>query len=348
MKTEDFFEFTEALKAAKTAPHVIIVRVTDPEKAEKIHSIYFEKLSKADQEIDDIRLQGGESEPGTFHAELSTIPMFDTTRLLWVRHADTLLEKIAKNPTIKGYFQRDLENFPESTYLFLHLDNKKTPKAFDFLMKSAWVLEEKPLRERDLPGFIKATVRQMDFQIEEQAVQELSRKYSMNTDRLSDALNRLFTYTIHEKKIFVKDVRDICFDVEGDAIFTILDFIAEKKINRAIEVLINHKVSDGALFLTMLSRLFINSFRSRYLKECEKGLIEVHERLGLNTKHQYVMRMNEERMKKVQLNYSGVSTPRILGKFVELDKQLKENTLPGMQKNLLIMFVASLEHVRSR
>ena len=343
MKSDDYFEFIEQLKKAEDPPQIIIANLADAEKIDSIHSLYLEQLKKHHTQVDDIHLNGGDTDASTLHAEFATIPMFDEIRLLWVRHGSAIFDKINANKVIKEYFVRDFNNIPESTNMLLQLDGKKLPKAFENLTKKAWILQEKPLKEKDLPSFIKSRVRQMGFEIEEGAVQLLSERYSFNTERLNDALNRLFTYCLSEKQIYQKDIDDICFDTHGNAVFTILDLLAEKKITELLKILPEQRFSDFGMLVSLISKLFIESMRSLRLKKCNMGVKEVHERMGLNTKHTFIIRKNEDRMLKVNSNYSARSYRKIYPALIELDKRMKENSTEEMHTTILTMFIASLE-----
>ena len=343
MNSTDYFDFIDQLKKTEIPPKIVIAHVADAEKIETIHTIYIDLIKKIHPQVDDIHLHGSDTDASTLHAEFATIPMFDEKRLLWVRHASNIFEKINANKTIKEYFIRDFNNIPESTYMLLQLESKKLPKAFESLTKSAWVLEEKPLKEKDLPSFIKRRVRLMSFEIEDGAVQILSNRYAFNPERLNDALNRLFTYCLSEKHIYEKDIDDICFDTHGNAVFTILDLIAERKIDELLRLLPEQRFSDFGLLVSLISKLFIESMRSLRLKNCNMGVKEVHERMGLNTKHTFIIRKNEDRMLKINSNYSAYSMRKIFAALIELDKRMKENSGEDMHKTILTMFIASLE-----
>ena len=62
-----------------------------------------------------ISISGSESDAALFHAELSTIPMFEPARLLIVSHADQLLNLAAQDKSVLQAFKHDLSNLSDSS-----------------------------------------------------------------------------------------------------------------------------------------------------------------------------------------------------------------------------------------
>lgn len=331
------------LKKTGELPQIILVMSRDYAICEEIHALYKERISENGAEPEEVHLNGHETEAGVFHGELSTIPMFEINRLIWLRHADPVLKKIAANKTVLSYFLRDLTNIPESTRLLIQLDEPKVPKALEVLTKLAWSVEEEPLKEKDLPGYVKLRTGMMDFEIDDEAIDELTRRYAINPTQITAALDRLFAYCLHEKKINRADVEEVCFDIEGSVVFKIIDLIASRQIDPALKTLRSYKIEESGLLSSMLAKTFIEGMRYHKLKEAGVGLKEIHKRLDWNTGHSFIIRKNEERVNKLARYYPLAQLEKILASLPQLDQRLKENSSPLFQKTILTMFIASLQ-----
>lgn len=330
------------LKKADPIPQVVVQFTSDSAAAEELMSVYLKKIESLGEAVEAVRLNGLEADASAFHAELSTIPMFDTTRLLWLRHADAILKKIAANNTVKGYFLRDFENIPPKTFVLIQSEAKKLPTPLLSISQNGWVFEEETLRENDLSAFILRRAHLMEFEIAPEAVEELAIRYAPNPSLISTAMDRLFAYCLHEKKIDKGDVEEVCFEVEGDMVFKITDMIAARRIDKALDLFVHHKFTDAGLLTTMISRLFVDVGRYRSLKALGLGTKEIHQRLQWNVNHQFVMRKNEERVELMQKKYGVAEVSHVLGRLFDLDRRVKENTGASDQQTILTMFIASL------
>ncbi len=331
------------LKKTDSIPQVAIQFTSDSSAAEELHSAYLGKIQATGESVDEVRLNGLEADASAFHAELSTIPMFNATRLLWLRHADAILKKIAANQTVRSYFLRDFENIPQGTFVLIQSEAKKLPAALESIGKNGWIFEEETLRENDLPTYVLRKAQLMEFEIEAAAVQELSNRYAPNPSMISSAMDRLFAYCLHEKKIDKADVEQVCFEVEGDMLFKITDMIAARRIDKALDMFFHYRISDAGLLSTMISRMFVDAIRYRILKKLGLGIKEIHQRLLWNVNHQFVIRKNEERMGQLHSKYGEKELSSILNRLFELDRRVKENTGTSDHKTILTIFIASLQ-----
>lgn len=283
-----------------------------------------------------ITLNGADTEPSTFHAELSTIPMFDTIRLLRVRHCDTLLKKIKSNNTIYGYFERDLKNTGGANRLILEIDESKIPSAWSWLEKISLIYSNKTIKEKDLPGYIQKRAEAAGYKMGINTAQLLVSRCAMDRNKSLNALDRLMLYTIHEKTITSEDVEQGVTDAEGDRHFKIIDLVAERKISAALRELSRHHLDDGLFLLNGLISWFSNSVRYRMLKSSGLSSREIHETLGMRVDHDYIFRKNEERFNHINRNYSSGNIPLILRNLIRADKDLKTGGNPQVVMTVLI------------
>lgn len=340
-KVHDLGTFSAAVK--KKIPSIVIAYIKTPTTLDELHATFLKAFQEKGNVPDDIRINGLEAEASTLHAEMSTIPMFEATRIVLVRHSDQILKKIDSDKGIRSYFERDIPNLPEGTHLIFHYEGKKIPAKLKFIEDAALVYEEKPLREQDLPQYLAGKARQAGYQVSMDAMHLLVEKSAFDSIKAVSALNRLFLYTLHEKKIEEEDVRSVCTGMEGDLNFAILDLIAERKTNKAIEKLQQHKLSEGIMILGLWAKLFSDLFRYRQYANLGFSGKELHDLVGLNSSHRFFFERNEKRMRTALSLYSENELRSILARLSETDRRIKESSSDAaLQKTALILFLASL------
>jgi len=335
-------EFLNKLGKSEKLPNIILLNSGVHDSVQKIFSAVSDKLKNNHTQLDTITLNGTEIDTAVFHSEMSTIPMFDTGRIILVRHADAVLKKIDANKTVLPYFIRDFNNVYEKTLLLIQCETR-LPASLNFLSENAWVIEEEKTRPKDIPEIIKTRAHKMGFEIEDGAILEMTNRYSLNPGLLASALDRLFLYCLDEKKIFQQDVREVATHVEGDLVFDIIDALANRDTDKAVKLFQNNEFSNGVFFAGSVNKFFTDSMRYLHLKNCGLASKEIHERLELNTSHSFIFRKNEDRFHLTLGNYNFDEISGILEKLYDLDRAMKENNAADIQKNMIILFIISLE-----
>jgi DNA polymerase-3 subunit delta len=334
-------EFLTKFEKSDKLPNIILVYSNVHDSIQQILVAAAEKLEKKFGQVDSISLNGAEIDVAIFHSEMSTIPMFDMGRLILVRHADAVLKKIDANKTALPYFVRDFNNIYEKTVLIVQCEGK-LPASLGALADKAWTIEEEKTRPKDIPEIIKTRVQKMGFEIEDGAIQEMAGRYSLNPGLLVTALDRLFLYCLDEKKISRADIREVSINIEGDLVFDIIDALAARDTDKAIRLFQNNEFTNGVYFAGSINKFFTDFMRYSFLKNCGADIKEIHERLELNTRHNFIFRKNEERFNAALRNYAADEIAHIMEKLFELDRAMKENNGLDIQKNILTMFIISL------
>ncbi|MDH5716620.1 MAG: hypothetical protein OEZ22_03165 [Spirochaetia bacterium] len=333
----------ESLKV--TQYQVFLLYSHDHLVVEEVYGFIHKTLSEKEPNIENVTLNGLETDASIFHAELSTIPMFQNCRVLFIRHADTILKKIDANKTILSYFLRDFKNLPDTTKLILQIDDKKIPASLKTLEENTLIYKTDDIREKDLPFFLKSRSQIMGYSIDDIALKILIEKCAWDYSQAIQALDRLFTYAVHEKKISTEDVHEVCHDMEGDVYFMILDSLSERKIKQCVKLLIHHKLNYGDFIVQGIIKLFTNALRYSYLRNNNNlSTNEIFKRLEIKTNHAFILKKNENQFQKLLSKYNAKEISDILEKLFELDKRFKENTRLEEQKTFLITFAASLEN----
>ena len=338
-------DFSSGLKKSAALPNIIIAQSSVHESIQLVYNSLLDKMQALHSQVDTVSLNGLETDPATFHSEMATIPMFDAGRIILVRHADAVLKKIDANKTILSYFIRDFKNMYEKTLLILQCETK-LPASLQEFSEKAWLIEEEKPRAKDIPEIIKTRVHTMGFEIDDAAIREMMNRYSLNPSVLTAALDRLFLYCMDEKKISKDDVHEVAINVEGELVFEIIDCLAARDTDKAVKLFQYNEFSNGVFFGGSINKFFTDLTRYSALKKCGLGLKEIHERLELNTRHNFIYRKNEERFSLAMKNYREEEYPGILEKLFELDRAMKENNAAEIQKNILTIFMISLGETR--
>jgi len=198
------------------------------------------------------------------------------------------------------------------------------------------------MREGDLIRFLQERIEAMGFTAEQGSARRIAEKSGFDNKQALSALDRLFTYCLDEKKIVLKDIQEICYDMQGDLYFAFIDALAERKTDAAIKKLNRHRFADGAILLAGIVKLFSDALRFHRYARLGFETKSIHKRLGLNTNHAFVMKKNQERFQALVRNYEVGQIKSILASLCKLDIRLKENPSLKDQKVILIFFIASL------
>ncbi len=332
----DLKELITALSKAGNIPGIIVYS-DDHYQVEETYRAYQKYLKKKFPQTEEIHINGREVQMESFHAELTTIPMFGEARYIWVRHADNTFDKIKSNNKILSRFVDDLSRIPETTPLLIHLDEKKLPADFKFLEERFLVFTPVPLKEKDVVTYIQRRSETAGYSMEKAAAGLLADICHQSQKYINEALNRLFLYKIAEKTITEDDVAMAALDIDGNYYFAILDLIAERDISKALHRTISHSDRDSTILFTGIAKLFTDTFRYMMLrKNNASAVMDVIE----DSNSAWMKKKSEERIQKVIRNYGYSRLEKIILDFPELDQQRKAN--PKLETHTLINFIHSL------
>ena len=319
---------------------------------ERLIEVYYRKIQSIYPASEKISLNGLETQANEFHTELFTVPLFVSTRLVVVKHADILLMKeIDKNREVLKHFEHDITNWPESVFAFLQLDS---PDASSSVLKKLQPLgvtySYQPPKGRQVFHYFEKKAIELNYEIDDEAIQTLLSKSAWDfryAEKMFDQLtSNLFTRSERDqkkRKITAEVIQKYHDDSEGDLYFEIADQASSKKIKDCIDKLNRHKFEDGLEILYALARLFSDSYRYHYFKKLGLSHEDIIERLNIKNAHPYMIKKTIERLQTTLYSYSEQSMPVIFKRLNALDKRLKTEKREK-HRSLLIMFMASLEN----
>ena len=295
------------------------------------------------KKYDLVALNGLEPDASQFHTELCTIPLFDSKRILVVRHADALFKLIHSNATLFKYFERDLKQIPETTHLLLQFDSTSFPAGFSFLENIAEIIyKTKPLYKKDILGYLKKKAKILEYTIDEGVIELLIEKCAWDSKNSMRMFDLLVLYAKKDQRITHDMVNKFCHDLEGDLYFEILDHLSEKRLDKCIHKINQHKIIDGNQLFFGFVKIFTDSFRYMQFKNISISIQDIYKQLEFNTMGQYILKKTEQRIQTMIRSYSDKEIKLILNKLLELDKRLKSES-SEKHRTLLIMFVNSIK-----
>lgn len=348
LKVSDTKAFGKLLQGQKTFPMLVFYYGKDTRLAEDMYHEYLSHLQKIFSTFEETHINGAEVDLAVFHAELCTIPMFESNRLIWLRHADNMFKTIDKkkdNNSKKAIqnFISDFSGVPKTTAAFIHLDEDKIATSFTSITKNQFEVMQQDLKEKDLPAYIRQKVMSAGYQMESKAELLLMEKCAYETKQVLRELDNLFTYCLKEKVISTKDIEEFSTDMEGDLLYAILDLVAQRNIDKAIQKFSQNKMDEktSGLFSVLLTRLFTDALRYRYLHSLGLSTRDIHSRLGYPIHHDFIVQKNERKLKQISQLYNSHEISAILEQSYILDERLK--TKAAAQKQILFAFLFFLK-----
>ena len=340
---EDIEDFKKAIQKSEELPQVIIFLGTEHQFYENLIEAYEERIRSLRPPLELFSANGLEADAQQFHAELFTVPLFSSSRLVVLKHSETLFKKIQTDPIVKKHFENDIRNIPLSTFLFIQLDSNSLPQSLSYLRDMSILIKPRVLRGKNIFNHFKSKADSLNITVSSDVIEALMKKCGWEFQSALRVFDQLVLYSKKVKKITLEIVEDFCDDLQGDLYFDIIDHIAERKIAKCIEKLNQHKYSDSMQILSGFSKLFTDAYRFKKYRSMGLSHSSIYEKLRMADGHPYIVKKNEQRIQNILKYYSESSFVKIFKRLVKLDEQLKTES-KEKERTLLTMFAASLEN----
>jgi DNA polymerase-3 subunit delta len=215
-------------------------------------------------------------------AAARTLPMMARRRLLVVRDAD-LLDAKGLEPLIPYL----LDPAPESCLVFVaeaaDLTKKKFFAAFQ---KRGSIVRFDPLKERQLPGFVRDEGRARKLRLDPGVAELLADEVGADLGQLVDAMERIELFVVGrggERRVTVEDVETVVTTTRQRSVFELLDAIGEGETGRALAALGSLQAArEPALkTLALVTRLVRQMMIAREVIDRRGGKADVAQALGL-------------------------------------------------------------------
>lgn len=201
------------------------------------------KLIQA-SEVDDFNVTTYDAEEMNIEEAIndaSTIPFITDKKIVVVKNAHflgTVKMKKEINHNLDA-FSRYLDNPIPETILIINapygkLDDRKaiTKK----IMKVATVEKCEPLKENDLHLWVRKQMDKNGLAIDRDAVEELLKRTSFNTEVLVSEMNKLLLYSEGLRKINIDIIKKVITKNVEDNVYEITNAILDNKRSRALDI----------------------------------------------------------------------------------------------------------------
>ena len=192
-----------------------------------------------------------------------TFPVFAEKRLVTVKNSHQL--KAAELDILLPYLEQPA---PETCLLFVAEKIDKRRKFFQQFKKYGALIEFKPLSDREIPRYIKTTLRQDNISITTDAVDLFCSMVGNNLHEIHAELDKLVTYLGSVTKIEVKDVQAVVSRGRAENIFELGNAVGRGDIASALTLVARLEAAGEAplKILSLLVRHFRQLWKVRELQ----------------------------------------------------------------------------------
>ena len=220
-------------------------------------------LSAEDDVFNDSQFYGKEATAGNILEVAMTYPVFAEKRLVTIKDAHQLpateLEKLLP------YLQ---DPVPETCLLFIagKIDSRR--KFIQQLKKSDFLVEFKPLTDRELPQYIRNHLNQRDIKISADAIDLFCSMVDGNLHEIHSELDKLLTYIGTTSLIDIVDVQAVVSRGRAENIFELGNAVGRGDIAKALTLVMRLSAS-GEAPLKVLSLLVLHFRRLWKVRELQ-------------------------------------------------------------------------------
>jgi DNA polymerase-3 subunit delta len=208
-----------------------------------------------------------------------TMPFFAERRLIVIENSGFFKKA---SPELAEY----MEQVPETTcFIFVEEEVDKRNKLYKTVSKHGYVSEMKRQDDRTLTRWVMGLVKREGKQISESAARHLIQTTGDDMENLQQELEKLFCYTMHESVIRQEDIDTICTTQITNHIFDMVDAVAEKRQQDALQyyydLLVLREPPMRILFL--LIRQFRLVMEVKELLQRHASRPEISEKTGIRS-----------------------------------------------------------------
>ncbi|HMV34886.1 MAG TPA: hypothetical protein PKW28_02975 [Turneriella sp.] len=330
------------IQSMPAVPRFVIFVADQNEDLAELLSTLREKLVTSFGSCDEVHLSGYDNDAATWHAEMMTMPMFPSGRLILIRHAEALLKRIDGQARVLANYLHDFPQAPEFTVSVLQFGEKKIPKKLQPLEELALVYEDQPLSPEELADHLSARAQGLGFTAERDALDLLIDKCAGKERLVLAGFDRLITFRLHEKKISVADVEEVIGTAESNMHFRLLDETARRNVGECLRILQLHALESAEQLIAALARLFSEAMRYHYYERSGMSAAEIGQVIAQRPLTGYPLKKSIERWSLLLQKYSPAGIRLVMDALVKADILIKENSDAGQQQVILTSFYLML------
>jgi len=211
-----------------------------------------------------VRLQAGTVSADEIVTRAREIPMLASRRLLLIDDGHKLNKKDLE--TLDPYLA---DPSPETCLVLVadKLDMRRGPLSR--AAKRGQVLKTEPLKDRDLPSFLRWRAKVRGIAFNPGALRELAAAVGPDCSALDDAIERLGLFVGPSREVTENDVAEVVTSVREHSIFELVDAIGNGKSGSAMTLLVG-------LLARREEPLRINAMVARHFRMLLGARIELH------------------------------------------------------------------------
>jgi len=220
-------------------------------------------LPAEDDVFNDSQFYGKEVTAGKILEVAMTFPVFADKRLVTIKDAHQL--PATELEQLLPYLQ---DPVAETCLLFIagKIDSRR--KFFQQLKKNDFLIEFKPLTDRELPQYIRNTLNQRDIEISADAIDLFCSMVGGNLHEIHAELDKLLTYIGTVSLIDVMDVQAVVSRGRAENIFELGNAVGRGDIEKAL-TLVMRLSTAGEAPLKILSLLVLHFRRLWKVRELQ-------------------------------------------------------------------------------
>jgi DNA polymerase-3 subunit delta len=208
-----------------------------------------------------------------------TMPFFAERRLIVIENSGFFKKA---SPELAEY----MEQVPETTcFIFVEEEVDKRNKLYKTVSKHGYVSEMKRQDDRTLTRWVMGLVKREGKQISESAARHLIQTTGDDMENLQQELEKLFCYTMHESVIRQEDIDTICTTQITNHIFDMVDAVAEKRQQDALQyyydLLVLREPPMRILFLLIRQFRLVMEVKELLLRHASRP--EISEKTGIRS-----------------------------------------------------------------
>jgi|GEM_PF-3597475 len=337
-----FSAFCRKIAALAKNPPFIFFVSENADELNELLAIVAERLKKEYGACDEVHLSGLDNDAASWHAEMMTMPMFPSGRLILVRHAEALLKRIEASPKILANYLHDIAQVPEFTVSVLQFKEKKITKKLQPLEELAHVYEELPASPEELTDNLLERCAALGYSADREALELLVDKSAGVRKTVQANFDRLLTYRLHEKEIRVQDVEELIDNSESNMHFRLLDETARRNIPECLQILQLHALDEPEYLIAALAKLFSEALRYQYYLQNGMQLADIGRIISARPLTGYPLKKSAERWNTLLHKYSPSGIRLVMDALLKADILCKESRDATQQSVILTSFYLML------
>ncbi len=208
---------------------------------------------KGSRDLNEITLYGTENTQAEVLSQFSSYPMLADKKLVIVRDFNKM--KIEDESTFLKYVSKP----PKFSILVLCVNEQPKNKFFKTLSEYAQVVDCKPLRENQLPSWLKQYCQTLGYSISDEAVHFLIANVGTSILTLKNEIEKVISFKTDDAPISVDDLHETSGVYREANVFALQKALAARQIGKSISI--THRLMEAGIEPTMVNAVLFAFFR---------------------------------------------------------------------------------------